>query len=44
MSYLMARDAFAADGRQVLDATIDGKLTVYPKISVEQALEICQSN
>ena len=24
-------------------ATIDGKLTVYPKISVEQALEICRS-
>ena len=44
MSYLMARDAFAADGRQILDATIGGKLTVYPKISVEEALEICRSS
>lgn len=29
--YRMARQAFEADGRQVLDATIGGKLTVFPK-------------
>jgi hypothetical protein len=28
----MARQAFEADGRQVLDATIGGKLTVFPKV------------
>jgi hypothetical protein len=28
----MAKAAYAADGREVLDATIGGKLTVFPKI------------
>lgn len=31
-SYEMARQAFEADGRRVLDATIGGKLTVFPKV------------
>ena len=31
-AYLMAREAYEGDGRQVLDATIGGKLTVFPKI------------
>ena len=30
-AYRMARAAYEADGRQVLDATIGGKLTVFPK-------------
>jgi hypothetical protein len=30
-AYRMARAAYAADGREVLDATINGKLTVFPK-------------
>jgi hypothetical protein len=32
VGYRMARDAFAADGRQVLDATVGGKLQVFPKV------------
>lgn len=36
--YRIAKRAFAAAGRSVLDATVGGRLTVYPKISVEQAL------
>jgi len=28
----MARQGYEADGRQVLDATIGGKLTVFPKV------------
>lgn len=32
ISYQMARQAYEADGRQVLDATIGGKLTVFPKV------------
>ncbi|HEX9796608.1 MAG TPA: 6-hydroxymethylpterin diphosphokinase MptE-like protein [Anaerolineales bacterium] len=32
-AYQMARQAFEADGRQVLDATVGGKLTVFPKVS-----------
>ena len=31
-AYLLAREAFAADGRSVLDATLGGKLTVFPKV------------
>lgn len=34
-SYRMARQAYERDGRQVLDATIGGKLTVFPKVDYE---------
>jgi hypothetical protein len=30
-AYIMARQAYEANGRQVVDATIGGKLTVFPK-------------
>ena len=30
--YWMARRAFDEDGRQVLDATVGGKLTIFPKV------------
>ncbi len=42
-SYLRAKTAFDDAGRQVLDATIDGELTVFPKISIEEALHITES-
>jgi hypothetical protein len=32
VGYRLARQAYAADGRQVLDATIGGKLTIFPKV------------
>lgn len=31
-SYTLAREAYAAAGRRVLDATIGGQLTVFPKV------------
>lgn len=31
-AYIMAREAYKAAGREVLDATIGGKLTVFPKV------------
>jgi hypothetical protein len=31
-AYKMARAAYEADGRQVLDATIGGQLTIFPKV------------
>lgn len=31
-AYGMARDAFRAAGREVLDATVGGRLTVFPKV------------
>jgi len=30
--YLLARQAFEAEGRSVLDATVGGKLTIFPKV------------
>jgi hypothetical protein len=35
-AYVLAREAYAKAGRQVLDATIAGKLTVFPKVSYEK--------
>ena len=32
IAYRMARDAYTQDGREILDATIDGKLTIFPKV------------
>lgn len=32
VGYLMAREAFKQAGRQVIDATVGGKLTVFPKV------------
>ena len=32
IAYHMARRAFEADGREIIDATIGGKLTVFPKV------------
>lgn len=32
IGYSMARQTFERDGRRVLDATIDGKLSVFPKV------------
>lgn len=32
-AYNMAREAFEQDGRRILDATLNGKLTIFPKIS-----------
>jgi hypothetical protein len=31
-SYIMAREAYQAGGRKVIDATVGGKLTVFPKV------------
>jgi hypothetical protein len=35
IAYKMARESFVSDGRQVLDATKGGKLTVFPKIDYD---------
>jgi len=34
-AYHMAREAFQADGRQILDATVGGKLDIFPKVGYE---------
>lgn len=35
VAYAMAREAYARAGREILDATIDGKLTVFPKVGYD---------
>ena len=32
MAYTMARQAYERAGREVIDATVGGKLTVFPKV------------
>lgn len=35
LGYCLARDAYLKDGREILDATIGGKLTVFPKVKYD---------
>lgn len=35
LAYSMARDAYHKDGREILDATVGGKLTVFPKVKYD---------
>ena len=32
IGYALARDAYQKAGREVLDATVGGKLTIFPKV------------
>lgn len=38
-AYEFARDAFSANGRSVVDCTVGGKLVVFPKAELAEALE-----
>jgi len=38
-AYAGARDAWEQDGRKILDATVGGKLTVFPKVEYKAVLE-----
>lgn len=33
LAYTLAREAYKAAGRDLVDATVDGKLTIFPKVS-----------
>lgn len=41
-SYSLAKYFFRKAGREIYDATIGGKLQIFPKISFEEALEKCK--
>lgn len=41
MAYTLARERFAAVGRGIYDATVDGKLTIFPKLAFADALSTC---
>jgi hypothetical protein len=38
-AYRMARKAYESDGRQVLDATVGGKLQVFPKVGYDSLFQ-----
>jgi hypothetical protein len=38
LAYTLARDGFRRDGRRIVDATVGGALTVFPKMSLQDAL------
>ncbi len=40
VGYLMARDAYRKAGRQIVDATVGGKLTVFPKVDYDSLFSI----
>jgi hypothetical protein len=42
VSFAMAQYYYHQDGREILDATVDGKLMVFPKISFEKACLIAK--
>ncbi len=35
IAYTMAREAYKEDGREIIDATVGGKLTIFPKVDYE---------
>jgi hypothetical protein len=37
-SYVIARDAFAAGGRSIVNATVGGQLEVFPRTTLEEAI------
>lgn len=39
LAYRMAKYWFACNGRRILDATVDGKLTVFPKVDYESVIK-----
>lgn len=41
LAYHLAKFHYSRAGRQIVDATVDGKLQIFPKISYERTLEIC---
>ncbi len=41
LAYQLARFFYNRNGRQIFDATLNGKLTIFPKVEYEQALKFC---
>lgn len=41
IGYRLAKAAFESDGRRIYDATVNGQLDVFPKISVDEAKKLC---
>jgi hypothetical protein len=43
-AYDLAKHFYNKDGRRIYDATVNGKLNIFPKMSFEEALERCRQN
>ncbi|MEM9365550.1 MAG: hypothetical protein AAGD07_06100 [Planctomycetota bacterium] len=43
MAYRLAKFYFERDGRQVLDATVNGKLDVFPKLAFDEAVRLANA-
>lgn len=41
LAYRYSKQAFEKKGRTIYDATVGGKLTIFPKLSMEGARELC---
>jgi hypothetical protein len=41
IQYINARKAFETAGRRIYDATVNGKLQIFDKISIDRAKELC---
>lgn len=39
VAYRMARKAFQDDGRRIVNATVGGALTIFPRVSLDEALD-----
>jgi hypothetical protein len=44
IAYEMARRAFASAGRRIVDATVDGKLQIFPKVSYAELFRTAESS
>jgi hypothetical protein len=42
IAYQMAKFAFERNGRRIVDATIGGKCTIFPKMNIDDAFRICR--
>jgi hypothetical protein len=41
-AYRLAKEHFEKNDRQISDATVDGKLNIFPKIKFEEALSVAK--
>jgi hypothetical protein len=39
-AYELANEAFKTDGREILDATVGGKLDIFPKVNFYDLFEV----
>ena len=42
LAYRLARDHYRQNGREIYDATVGGKLNVFPKVKFNEAIASCR--